>query len=59
MLSKAFFAKHANEAVKKRIRESVRAYPAEEIFQENLQVKYTMIYYVCVCYTLIISFFLK
>ncbi|KAL4230484.1 hypothetical protein ACF0H5_010866 [Mactra antiquata] len=39
MLSKAFFAKHANEVVKKHIRESVRAYPAEEIFQDNLQIK--------------------
>ncbi|KAH3840803.1 cyclic nucleotide-binding domain-containing protein 2-like [Dreissena polymorpha] len=39
MLSKEFFVKHANEAVKKRIREDVRAYPEEEVFQDNLQIK--------------------
>ncbi|XP_053398535.1 cyclic nucleotide-binding domain-containing protein 2-like [Mercenaria mercenaria] len=45
MLSKAFYAKHANEAVKKRVRESVRAYPAEDVFQENLQIKEDWIMY--------------
>lgn len=39
MLSKEFFVKHANEAVKKRIRESVRPFPDEEVFQDNLQIK--------------------
>lgn len=45
MLSKEFFAKHANEAVKKRIRESVRQYPEEGAFQDNLQIKEDWIVY--------------
>ncbi|KAK6172236.1 hypothetical protein SNE40_015942 [Patella caerulea] len=39
MVSKEFYAKHANEMVKKLIRQQVRPYPAEETFQENLQIK--------------------
>ena len=39
MLSKAFFAKHANELVKKRIRHMVRPYPEEDVFQDNFQIK--------------------
>ena len=39
MLSKEFFAKHANELVKKRIRHMVRPYPEEDVFQENFQIK--------------------
>ncbi|XP_067661228.1 cyclic nucleotide-binding domain-containing protein 2-like [Haliotis asinina] len=39
MLSKEFFAKHANELVKKTVRQQLRPYPAEETFQENLQTK--------------------
>jgi len=45
MLSKAFFAKHANEAVKKCIRESVSQYPDEDAFQDNLQIKEDWIMY--------------
>lgn len=45
MLSKAFFVKHANEAVKKCIRESVRQYPEEDVFQDNLQIKENWIMY--------------
>lgn len=39
MLSKAFFAKHANEKVKKLIRHQVQPYPDDETFQDNLQIK--------------------
>lgn len=39
MLSKEFFAKHANEAVKKHVRHMVRPYPDEDVFQENFQIK--------------------
>ncbi|XP_046355266.1 cyclic nucleotide-binding domain-containing protein 2-like [Haliotis rufescens] len=39
MLSKDFFAKHANELVKQCVRQQLRPYPAEETFQENLQNK--------------------
>ena len=39
MLSKEFFAKHANESVKKRVRQMVRPYPDEDVFQENFQIK--------------------
>ena len=39
MLSKAFFGKNANEAVKKRVRQMVRPYPDEDVFQDNFQIK--------------------
>lgn len=39
MLNKEFFAKHANEKVKKLIRHQVRPYPDEDTFQNNLQIK--------------------
>ena len=39
MLSKEFFARHANEHVKKRIRQMVRPYPDDDVFQENFQIK--------------------
>lgn len=39
MLSKEFFTKHANEAVKQMLRKHVRPYPEEGTFQENLQTK--------------------
>ncbi|XP_061184684.1 cyclic nucleotide-binding domain-containing protein 2-like [Saccostrea echinata] len=39
MLNKEFFAKHANEQVKKLIRHQVRPYPDEKTFQNNLQIK--------------------
>ncbi|KAJ8297902.1 hypothetical protein KUTeg_024433 [Tegillarca granosa] len=39
MMSKAFFAKHANEKVKRWIRHQIRPYPIDETFQENLQIK--------------------
>lgn len=45
MLSKEFFVKHANEAVKKCIRESVRQYPDEDVFQDNLQIKEDWVMY--------------
>ena len=38
MLNKAFFAKHANEHVKKLVRQQVRPYPGEDTFQDNLQI---------------------
>ncbi|KAK3099949.1 hypothetical protein FSP39_012359 [Pinctada imbricata] len=39
MLNKAYFAKHANEHVKKLVREQIRPYPGEATFQDNLQIK--------------------
>ncbi|ESP00112.1 hypothetical protein LOTGIDRAFT_231021 [Lottia gigantea] len=45
MVSKEFYVKHANEQVKKLIRQQVRPYPAEETFQENLQIKTDWEYY--------------
>ncbi|KAL3880610.1 hypothetical protein ACJMK2_032837 [Sinanodonta woodiana] len=45
MLSKAFYVKHANELVKKRMRYNIRPFPDEETFQENLQIKEDWILY--------------
>jgi len=39
MLSKEFFIKHANDKVKRLIRTQVTPYPADETFQNNLQIK--------------------
>ncbi|XP_052796743.1 cyclic nucleotide-binding domain-containing protein 2-like isoform X1 [Mya arenaria] len=39
MLSKDFFVKHVNTAVRMRHRETVQQYPEEKIFQDNLQIK--------------------
>ena len=39
MLSKKFFALHANDRVKKQIRTHLRPYPSEGALQENLQTK--------------------
>ena len=39
MLSKKFFAEHANEKTKKKVRHTVRPYPTEATLQDNLQTK--------------------